>query len=190
MFVDWNLDLTSFCRTVDYHLWTGLSIKSLQSHFYVRTFLQVERKMNTFWAIFVSAILWCSLIGQNHRLWPWPVQPFGTWLWNWIGLKVLENAGFDCGIDCELSGIDWRKKWTWFWTLPSYAPDPAWGSPCLGQVCSQESAARGKCGQWPKQRNNSCSLREQRAQNALSSPDQISNRRPGHHKNVPHKLLH
>ena len=87
MFVDWNLDLTSFCRTVDYHLWTGLSIKSLQSHFYVRTFLQVERKMNAFWAIFVSAILWCSRICQNHRLWPWLVQPFWTWLWNWIGLK-------------------------------------------------------------------------------------------------------
>ena len=101
MFVDWNLDLTSFCRTVDYHLWTGLSIKSFQSHFYVRTFLQVERKMNTFWAIFVSAILWCSLIGQNHRLWPWPVQPFGTWLWNWIGLK----GPWECWI--------WLRNWLW-----------------------------------------------------------------------------
>ena len=87
MFGDWNLDLTSFCRTVDYHLRTGLSIKSLQSHIDVRKFWQVERKMNTFWAIFVSAILWCSHIRQNPRLWPWPVQLFWTWLWNWIGLQ-------------------------------------------------------------------------------------------------------
>ena len=107
--MDRNLDLTSFCRTVDYHLRTGLTIKSLQLHIDVRKFWQVGRKMNTFSAIFVSAILWCSRICQNHRLWPWPVQPFWTWLWNWIGLKGPWEWRIDCGIDWEHSGMDWKK---------------------------------------------------------------------------------
>ena len=114
--MDWNLDLTSFCRTVDYHLWTGLSIKSLQSHFYVRSSknISASRKENEH---ILSNFCVCNIMVQSHwsksqavTLTSSTIQDLIVELdWTERSLRMLDLIA-----ELIVSSLEWtgEKKWT------------------------------------------------------------------------------